>query len=101
MRYFETNRKKLKSKQETLDFYLDREGECYTQLLEELHQRLEEYQQCDKNLNNRRLYEKLRIELENAYKVQEKLQQECELLRVLSKNMARLRWRKRHNSFSL
>lgn len=40
--------KKAQKKQETLDFYLDREGECYTQLLEELHQRLEEYQQCDK-----------------------------------------------------
>ena len=78
--------KKAQKKQETLDFYLDREGECYTQLLEELHQRLEEYQQCDKNLNNRRLYEKLRIELENAYKVQEKLQQECELLRYIQKH---------------
>lgn len=38
-----------------------------------------------KNLKNHRLYEKLRIELETAYKVQENLQRECEILRYIQK----------------
>lgn len=77
--------KKAKKNQEILDFYLDRDGEYYAQLLKELHQRSDEYHQCEKNLKNHRLYEKLRIELETAYKVQENLQRECEILRYIQK----------------
>ena len=63
--------KKAKKNQEILDFYLDRDGEYYAQLLKELHQRSDEYHQCEKNLKNHRLYEKPRIEQETAHKVQE------------------------------
>ena len=58
--------RKAKKQQETLEFYLEREGECYIQLRKELGQRSDEYQQCDKNLNDRRLYEKLQKELDTA-----------------------------------
>lgn len=77
--------KKAKKKQETLEFYLNYEGEYYTQLLKELYQKTEEYQQCSKDLNARLQYEKLQAEMETARKEREKLQQELELLQYIQK----------------
>lgn len=90
--------RKAKKQQETLEFYLEREGECYIQLRKELGQRSDEYQQCDKNLNDRRLYEKLQKELETACKEREELRRESEILQYI-KNQGRTQMERKTQQF--